>query len=387
MPIVSAIEGSNRTLGAVHVGLNLVYLVPGETGGMEVYARELIAALRAERPELRLTLFVNREAAEAAWTDLPSVTVPVRARRRAAWVLGEQLVLPRLAARAGVDVLHSLGSTAPARGRFRRVTTIHDLIYRLAPEAHGGLNALGMRVLVPLAARRSHRILTGSRHSARDLERLLGVPAGRIDVVPHGFGAPVRPEVEPEGELRTRLGLGDRRVVLSVGAKRAHKNLASLIEALALIPAERRPVAVMPGYPTPHEDELRRLAAGRGVSGDVRLLGWASDATLEGLYALAAAAVVPSRYEGFGLPVLEAMARGVPVACSDRSSLPEVTGDAALHFDPDRPPAIAAAITRLLEDGALAARLRDAGRARAAGFTWAQAARGTLASYERALAV
>jgi glycosyltransferase involved in cell wall biosynthesis len=375
---------AQRTLGPVHVGLNLVYLVPGETGGMEVYARELAAALRAERPDLRLTLFVNREA--AAWSELPSVTVPVNARRRAAWVLGEQLLLPRLAARAGIDVLHSLGSTAPARGRFRRVTTIHDLIYRVAPEAHGGVNALGMRVLVPLAARRSHRVITGSRHSAHDLERLLGVPPGRIDVVAHGYGAPLRAEAEPEGELRARLGLGDRPVVLSVGAKRAHKNLAAVIDALALIAPERRPVAVMPGYPTPHEEELRQRARERGVDGDVRLLGWTSDATLEGLYAIAAAAVLPSRYEGFGLPVLEAMARGVPVACSDRSSMPEVAGDAALIFDPDEPREIAEAVERLLADGALAARLREAGRARAAGFTWAQAARGTLASYERALA-
>src|SRR5215208_4868799 len=143
----------------MHVGLNLVYLVPGETGGMETYARELIPALLRERPDLRLTAFVNREAAETRdgpWHDLvPSVTVPVRARRRSEWVRGEQQFVPRLAGRAGVELLHSLASTAPGWGRFRRIVTVHDVIYRIYPEAHFGLRSSAMRLLVPLAARRS----------------------------------------------------------------------------------------------------------------------------------------------------------------------------------------------------------------------------------------
>ena len=155
----------------MHVGLNLIYLVPGETGGMETYARELIPALLAERPELRLTAFINREAGEAGagpWSELiPSTVVGVRARRRSEWVRGEQQLLPRLATRAGVDLLHSLGSTAPIWGRYRRVVTIHDLIYRLYPETHGRLRALGMGQLVPLAARRSDRILTPSESTRK----------------------------------------------------------------------------------------------------------------------------------------------------------------------------------------------------------------------------
>ena len=172
----------------MHVGLNLIYLVPGETGGMETYARELIPASLEEQPELRLTAFVNREAAEAGggpWGELdPGRHRPVRARRRSEWVSGEQQLLPRLAARAGVDLLHSLASTAPTWGRFRRVVTIHDLIYRLYPEAHGRLRALGMGQLVPLAARRSHRVIAPSRATRNDLVRLLGTPREKIDVVP-----------------------------------------------------------------------------------------------------------------------------------------------------------------------------------------------------------
>jgi glycosyltransferase involved in cell wall biosynthesis len=188
-----------------------------------------------------------------------------------------------------------------------------------------------------------------------------------------------------ERELRARRGLGDRPVVLSVSAKRPHKNLLRLLDALALLAGERRPVLVLPGYPTWHERELRERAASLGVAGDVRFLDWVRDEELEGLYATAGAFVFPSLYEGFGLPVLEAMRRGVPVACSDRSALPEVAGDAALLFDPERPAEIATAIERMLTDENQADRLREAGRRQAARFTWEATARETLRSYERAL--
>src|SRR3954452_22923393 len=110
---------------ALHVGLNLIFLVPGETGGRETYARELVTAMRAADPQLRFTAFVNRETAAVPWLEgLPRVLVPVHARRRAAWAAGEQLLLPRLAARHGIDLLHSLGNFSPLRGGFRRVVTL-----------------------------------------------------------------------------------------------------------------------------------------------------------------------------------------------------------------------------------------------------------------------
>jgi len=408
----------------MHVGLNLVFLVPGEQGGMEVYARELLRALSVERPDLRLTAFVNREARAAGgpWDELADVVeVPVHARDRVQWVRGEQQLLPGLARRAGVDLVHSLASTAPARGRFARVVTIHDLHYRVVEGAHFGLRGLGMRVLVPLAAHRSHRVVVDSqstradvrRHlhvperkldvvplaahrshrvvvdsqsTRADVRRHLHVPERKLDVVPLGVGTTAASDAEPPAALRERHRLDARPIVLSVSAKRPHKNLMRLLEALAAIARERRPVLVVPGYPTPYERELRSAAERLGVLDDVRFLDWVSDAELEGLYALADVSVFPSLYEGFGLPVLEAMRRGVPVACSDRGSLPEVAGDAALLFDPYDVPAITAAVERLLGDRAEADRLRAAGRDQAARFTWAATARATAGSYERALA-
>jgi glycosyltransferase involved in cell wall biosynthesis len=371
------------------VGLNLVYLVPGDTGGMETYACELISSLISELSDLRLVAFVNKELSESGggpWHDLiESITVPVSARRRAEWVRGEQQLLPGLAARAGVDILHSLGSTSPAWGRYRRVVTIHDVIYRMFPETHFGLKSLGMRMLVPLAARCSHRIIVPSASTRDDLVHHLRVSPEKIDVIPMGVGAPPPNNRWAGGDLRGRLRLGPRAVVLTVSAKRPHKNLARLLDALALIPSDRRPILLLPGYPTPHEEELKRRASVLGIQDDTRFMGWVSDDELEELYSAADCFVFPSLYEGFGLPVLEAMARGVPVACSDRGSLAEVAGVAAQLFDPESPRSIATAIEGLLQDTENAERLRKAGLERARGFEWRETSRATLACYERAL--
>jgi glycosyltransferase involved in cell wall biosynthesis len=355
------------------VALNLVYLVPGETGGMEVYARELIPRLAAIEG-IELVALVNREAAGESW-GVPVRVVPVHARNRVEWVRGEQWHVPRLA--DGCDLIHSLASTSPLRSRARRITTIHDLNYKLVPEAHFGLRALGMQVLVPASARRSHRVIVDAASTRRELAEHLGTPEGKVDVVP--LGVTPRAPVEPARDVRERLGLGDAPMLLSVSAKRPHKNLMRLLEAVALLDYD--PVLVIPGYPTPHEAELRARAEALGVH--AVFPAWLPAADLEGLYAQAEAFVFPSLGEGFGLPVLEAMARGVPVACSDRSSLPEVAGDAAVLFDPLDPRAIADAIVRAVAEGE---RLRAAGRERVAAFTWERTARLTAASYERALA-
>jgi glycosyltransferase involved in cell wall biosynthesis len=284
-----------------------------------------------------------------------------------------------------VDLVHSLASTAPLWGRFRRVVTVHDLIYARFPEAHAGIRDKGMRVLIPQAVRRSHRVIADSRSTRDDLVELLGVSPGDIDVVPLGLGGVRREEPLSERETRARFGLGERRVVLSLSAKRPHKNLLALIGALARIPSEDRPVLVLPGYPTAHEAELRGRATSAGVADDVRFPAWVSGEEVEGLWALAEVFVFPSLYEGFGLPVLEAMARGVPVACSNASSLPEVAGEAALLFDPRDQPAIAEALRRLLDDNELRESLRARGLAQVAEFTWDRTARLTLESYRGAL--
>jgi len=371
-----------------HIGLNLLFLVPDETGGMEVYARHLIEALVKQRPDLDFTAFINRNAAaqRGPWNELmPSVTVPVNSRNRTAWVLADQSLLPLAAARRRVDLLHSLANLAPAWGPYRRLLTVHDLIHRTFPDAHEGVRAKALSVVMPLGFRRSHRLIAISQTTRDDLVNLFHEPPEKIDVIPQGVSEPHPELATPEDELRRRLEAGRRAMALSLSAKRPHKTLPRLLEALALIPAERRPLLVLPGYRTWHEDELRERARSLGIEDDVRFLGWVSQADVEGLYAAAALFVFPSLYEGFGLPVLEAMQRGLPVTCAERTSLPEVAGGAALMFDPDRPEEIAAAMERLLSDAGEAERLRAAGYERARQFTWEETARLTAESYERIL--
>lgn len=365
----------------------MLHLVPGETGGSELYARRLVPALLEARPSLRLTVFAAEAAlpslAEERWAgEVDLVGLSFNPRSRARRVLAEQTLLPREARRRELDLLHNLFTTAPAAPGVPQVTTILDVIYKRFPETHSGVLARGLAVLTSMAARRSRRILTISEAAKADIVHFLGVPPERVDVT---YPGPALPRIEP-ADARAALGLGTGPIVLTVSAKRPHKNLERLFEAFAQVRNEPPPVLVVPGYGTFHEDELRQRAVEAGGADRIRFAGWVADEVLEGLYQEAACLVFPSLAEGFGLPVLDALVRGTPVACSNASSLPEVAGDAAVYFDPTDAGGITAAIERLLSDKGLQKRLRAAGTGQAAKFTWARTAEGTLRSYDQALA-
>ncbi len=372
----------------MRVGLDLLFLIPDETGGRETYARELISAMFEIEPTLIATAFVNRDATPPLVRELCSsmrvVRVPVSARRPEQWALGELALLPVAGARAQIDVMHSMANFAPVVGPFRRVITLHDLQYRAVPELLTPARRLGTVALLGTAVRRAHRLITVSAFSRDELVRELGVAPERIDVVPNGMGAHLADLTVAERELRARHRLDARPVVLTVASNLPHKNLGVLLQALGLIPSARRPMLVLSG-PGTDGDALTTQARNAGLQEDVRLLGFRPPEELEGLYALAACAVLPSLYEGFGLPVLEAMARGVPVACSDIPALREVAGESALRFAPGDPSQIASTIERLLDDGPLARQLAAAGRGQAALFSWTRAAEATLDCYRRAL--
>jgi len=372
----------------MHVGVNLIFLVPGETGGTETYARELVPELVAQRPDLELTFFVNRETGVAGqpWAELGRcVEVPVEARRRSQWVRGEQVLLPELVRRSSCDLLHSLANTAPLRGRFVRVTTIQDLLHRRRVRAHTPARAVFLRFLVPQVIRRSDRVLVPSYWTRAEVLALRACDPARIDVVPHGAGRTPIPAASFE-DVQRRYALDRRQTVLVVAPLRRHKQVEVVVDAIAAIPAGRRPLAVLVGEAGgPDAERLRAYARATGVADDVRFAGSVGDAELEALYATAACLVAPAPYEGFGFPAAEAMARGLPVVYADGGSLPEVVADAGIRFEPGRAESLAPAVERILGDPAERARLVAAGRGRAAELSWAAAARATLRAYEAAV--
>ena len=231
----------------------------------------------------------------------------------------------------------------------------------------------------PAAARAADGLIAISEAARREVSEVLQIAPERFTVTPLGPGREPSANPLPAGVVRARHGLDGATVVLNVAAKRPHKNQELLLRALPALPPEA--VVVLAGHPEGYDRRLRTLAGELGMTERVRFLDQVDDAELEGLWAVAGCAAFPTRSEGFGLPVLEAMRRGVPVACSDLAVLHEVGGDVPAYFGPDDPAGAAAAIGCALADE----RAPDAGRARAARFTWAQTARLTAQAYERAL--
>ena len=383
-------EAAPRRAPLRRVGLNLLYLVPGGVGGTEIYARRLVHALARARPDVDWVAFAGVEAAPSlaaeGWpVNVRVVRMPVPARMKPVRVAYELGALPAAAARAGVDLLHSLGTTSPLFGPGPRVVTIHDLIYLHFAGDFPASSRVALEALVPLGARRAARVITPSEATRRDVVEHCRVDPARVDVVPEGGGMrDARPTAEPE--LRARFELGAAPVVLTIAPPLPHKNLDRLLDALrALGEGGLSPVLALVGHQGREGEALRAQIDALGLRERVRITGWVSDEDLEGLYRLAACVAYPSLYEGFGLPVLEAMRRDAPLACSNATSLPEVAGDAAELFDPRDTDSIAAALRRVLTDPERAADLVERGRRRAALFSWERAALGTIASYERAL--
>ncbi len=306
-------------------------------------------------------------------------------------VLFEQVAFPRACRRWGAEVAHVPYWGSPLRPPVPTVVTVHDLIPLLLPAYRGGPAVRLYTRLVAAAARRATLVLTDSLASQRDAEAHLDLPAERVQAVYLAHAPHFRPEpAEGDEAIRQNYNL-PMRYVLYLAGHDARKNVATLVEAFATVAQADADVTLviggrLPEHSRPPLYDPRPLVEALGLGGEVRFLGWVEEAHKPALYRGAACAVFPSSYEGFGFPVLEALACGTPLVTANTSSLPELAGDAAFAVDPGDVAGLAGGILACLVDEPLAAELRQRGPQQAARFCWTETAQQTLAAYEQAVA-
>jgi glycosyltransferase involved in cell wall biosynthesis len=327
--------------------------------GTEAYAREVGRRLPDQAPELRFVLYASRPG------DVAGVDFTVLPGRR----MWSQLRLPRELWRRRPDLFFAPSHVVPFLTPGPALTVVHDLAFERFPAAYSRGAREYLRLTTRWAERRCSRLLTVSHATAEDLVQVHGVRRERLTVVPLGGGEPPVSSLTPEAAQRRLVELGiDRPFVLHVGRVEVRKNQVTALQAV-----ERQPDLLLAcAGPVADAAMAARLQSPR-----CRLLGRVAEADLEALYACAEALVFPSLYEGFGLPVLEAMRRGLPVVTAAVSSLPEVGGDAAVYVDDPRDAeAVSQAIERAIGERA---RLQELGFVQAAKFTWDRTAAGVAA--------
>ena len=357
--------------------------------GLGRYAESLVRALVERFPE-RFGLFFNRDGDCHPLPGLDALPVRTIAAGYKPWRLAVFLAqhvgigFDRLVPDA--QLFHATEHLLPPFRRIPTVLTVHDLIFRLFPEHHKPLNYQYLNSAMPLFCRRAGAIIAISESTRRDLIEHYRVDPNKIWVVHEAAAPHFRPVPASEMEaVRVRYGLPEQ-FVLHVGTLEPRKNLERLLDVLAMSRDRgiELPLVLVGAKGWLYEGFFRRLKE-LDLASAVTLLGWVPDEDLPAVYSAATLCVMPSIYEGFGLPVLEAMACGTPVVCSRTASLPELGGDAALYFDPYDAEEIAAQLERMWVNETLRRKMSGAGLLQASQFSWTHTAEQTMAVYEALL--
>lgn len=372
------------------VGVNLLWLVPDLVGGSEDYTVRLLRGLaERELAGLDLTLYALAPFAHVhpdLATHYRTVTVPLDGGNKALRVAAESSWLAAQSLRHGLDLVHHAGGVVPPIRATPAVVTIHDLQPLALPANFGALKRRYLAAMLPWSARAARLVLAVSRFGADDVITRLGVAAERVRVVPHGIEPAAAPADHAEvARVRQRYRVPGPYFVCNA-ITWPHKNHPLLVEAFATVAAADPDVSlVLTGGEASGEGRLRDEVARHHLDGRVRRTGRIPRADLDALLTGATALTFPSRFEGFGAPVLEAMARGCPVIAADATALPEVVGDAGILVPVDDPTAWSRAMAGLLHDDARRSSLAAAGRARVAGYGWDASAAALEGAYRDAL--
>jgi glycosyltransferase involved in cell wall biosynthesis len=362
--------------------------VPADRGGVGRYVDSLIPALARTGVAVRVVCQPHESDHYALLSGAEPVSAPASIRHPAARLLWEQVGLPRVIAAAGPDVFHAPHYTHALATRRPLVVTLHDATFFTDPDVHGRVKAPFFRAATKLALRRAECCIVPSQATADELVRVAGADPARLQVAHHGVDPAVfaPPSESARATARHRLGIGARRpYVAFLGTLEPRKNVPALIRGWVQACAGRDdpPALVLagaPGWDGQLEAALAEVPAGLSV---VRP-GYVPLGELAGLLGGASVVAYPSLAEGFGLPVIEAMACGAPVLTTRSTALPELGGDAAAYTEPDAG-SIAAALGTLLDDPGRRAELAAAGLARSRQFTWAASANAHRTAYERAV--
>ena len=367
----------------LRIGVNALYMIPGAVGGTEVYLRSLLDGLAAIDSRNEYFVYVNTETAGDPLVTSPRFHViecNVRARFRPWRILWEQTGLPRLLLRERIDVLLNPGFTAPALFAGPSVTVFHDLQHKRHPEFFRWFDLPFWNLLLWMSAMRSTALIAVSQATADDLALYYPGTAGRTVVIHHG----VDPEFFRIGERRRAGPASTDHYILTVSTLHPHKNLDRLLEAFRAFrdahPEFRMVIAGLKGFAV---EQLENRREELGLADSVRFTGWIPRAELYELFDKATAYVAPSQFEGFGMPVLEALAAGIPCACSSIRPFDEVAGSAAARFDPRSVTEITAAMELAAFDQTFRLHAEVAGPERARKFDWSETARLTLRELER----
>jgi glycosyltransferase involved in cell wall biosynthesis len=365
--------------------------IPPDRAGVGRYLAELLPALDG----LGVPMTIAVQSRDAAWirTACPSANIlPVapRLRRRPLRLIWEQIGLPRLAARSGAELIFSPHYTMPLLGRLPVVATFHDATFLSHPELHEPAKRVFFRAWIRLTGRRAAALIVPSRSTRDELVRRAGIRPELMTVAYHGVDSAVfRVPSERERDAMAQR-LGTAHWIAFLGTIEPRKNLGQLVRAFGRIATEPAVTAAAPGL-------VLAVAGGRGwdgafdaevaaspVAGRIRTLGFLPDEALPGLLGGAELVAYPSLGEGFGMPVIEAMACGAPVLTTRALSLPEIGGDVAFYSEPDAD-SLAGELRRLLLDRPLRARRGKAGRVRAEGFSWQASAETHRSVFARAV--